>query len=545
MGDEREFKIRIVTDASSAVAGGAQTAKSLEGVAEATKKAADETQRYQQALQKMAETQAAGQTKTVSAEDQSMLDKAAQRKKAIEERRALTTQADKDIADGVKVVSRAESDLAIAEAEAAKKTVEGDSEVFASKKQLKEAVKGLREEFPLLAHVAHLAMNPITFVVAGIGAAFAIWKARVDGLVQSLAGVQLPDLSEAQVERVHAMATAYSDFAEAMRKAVEAYESVDAAAARDDKRIDAEMERNKKLLESQKNLALSKLEADKASLKPGEYERAKSDIEDFYESIGIKEDQATKQKKLERKAQREDELAADAQAKLDQAARIKVGSEADDAKLQGDYDAQYKAAMDDIKERQAWQTRMAEYMDKGGSTWGRMKTGWAFKRRYGQGETPQGEGMRPFMEIENQQIASDMQIVERYRDWQREQPNRKLARNRRGELVDAAGKEAGEAEVIHREMWEPGGELDQFDLGNRNQGQVAGNNQLARAYKASGEVNDKALQVSEEIQRSIEGGNKVLAAVIKKLADFKAAQDVHAAKIESLEQSRKLNPPST
>ena len=35
---------------------------------------------------------------------------------------------------------------------------------------------------------------------------------------------------------------------------------------------------------------------------------------------------------------------------------------------------------------------------------------------------------------------------------------RKLARNQRGELISEAGKEAGEAETIHRDMWDQGGE---------------------------------------------------------------------------------------
>src|ERR1035437_2655390 len=45
---------------------------------------------------------------------------------------------------------------------------------------LRYAVMGLREQFPVLASVAHLALHPIGLVVATIAGSFALFRARVD-----------------------------------------------------------------------------------------------------------------------------------------------------------------------------------------------------------------------------------------------------------------------------------------------------------------------------------------------------------------------------
>ena len=62
MGDDGQFPIKITGDASSLVTASQQAAQGLEATAKAAGKAADETQRYQKALEAMAVRQSEGKT---------------------------------------------------------------------------------------------------------------------------------------------------------------------------------------------------------------------------------------------------------------------------------------------------------------------------------------------------------------------------------------------------------------------------------------------------------------------------------------------------
>lgn len=84
---------------------------------------------------------------------------------------------------------------------------------FTSKKQLKDAVKGLSGEFPVLARLAQIALNPIVLITAAIASAFAIWKKRVDDLSTSLGGIEMPDVSETQIERIKRTSEAWGELA--------------------------------------------------------------------------------------------------------------------------------------------------------------------------------------------------------------------------------------------------------------------------------------------------------------------------------------------
>lgn len=76
------------------------------------------------------------------------------------------------------------------------KAVEGQ---LSSKQQLRGALRGLSSEFPILGRVASMVMNPMTLSVAGILAAFNLWRARVDELAKSLAAVELPQMGQTEL----------------------------------------------------------------------------------------------------------------------------------------------------------------------------------------------------------------------------------------------------------------------------------------------------------------------------------------------------------
>lgn len=108
--------------------------------------------------------------------------------------------------DGLKAKSKEAGDAGV---EAQTKVKEATDKTFTSSKQLKDAVKQLGHEFPVLGQLGRLAMNPITAAVAGITTAFVIWKYRTDELTESMAGLELPDVGESQVSRIERLGGAY------------------------------------------------------------------------------------------------------------------------------------------------------------------------------------------------------------------------------------------------------------------------------------------------------------------------------------------------
>lgn len=104
-------------------------------------------------------------------------------------------------------------------AEATKKTT-------SSKKQLKDMVKGVGVEFPLLGRLGQLALNPLTMLVSSIVAGFGLWTNRVRELTRAMGGIEMPDVKTTDVERIDAMARAWGTLAEKMAAAATATKSI-------------------------------------------------------------------------------------------------------------------------------------------------------------------------------------------------------------------------------------------------------------------------------------------------------------------------------
>ncbi len=142
MGDG-EFPVKMTGDASALVAASKTAAASMDELCGAVSRAGDESERYQNALKSMAEKTKAP-LKEVKAE----------------------------ITDGMNPAL--ESFTAKAE-----KAGEGSHE-------LKSALHGLQAEFPMLAHVGKLAMNPIAIGVFAVVGAFNALKAAFDGAMERI-----------------------------------------------------------------------------------------------------------------------------------------------------------------------------------------------------------------------------------------------------------------------------------------------------------------------------------------------------------------------
>lgn len=112
---------------------------------------------------------------------------------------------------------------------------EATKKTFTSKKQLKDMLKQLGHEFPLLGQIGRMALNPIVFTTAGITAAFQIWKTRTDELTKSLGGVAMPDISDDHLARLDKFAEKFGNIVNnaesAKTKLKELQDQIDANAA--------------------------------------------------------------------------------------------------------------------------------------------------------------------------------------------------------------------------------------------------------------------------------------------------------------------------
>jgi len=189
-----DFKINIITDASSAVSGGKQAAEALKGVAneaeryqtklremaiteksaaEERRRAADDSERYAATLEKMAVAQ--GKSREISQEDASLLEKSAALQEKLAERKRLTTEADEEIAAGVKKVSKEEI-------EAAGISMEADKATLTRKAEIQQALSKLSREFPVAASAAKALFSGI-----GGAAMLAAWGfKKLQGDIENL-----------------------------------------------------------------------------------------------------------------------------------------------------------------------------------------------------------------------------------------------------------------------------------------------------------------------------------------------------------------------
>jgi len=177
----------------------AKNAKELGAVSTAQAEAAAELERYQATLEKMHQAQVL---------------ETAEKKNAVK-----WTQSHKEGTADLSKTLDSLKDNVKKSTEASEKDTEATDKSFASKKQLKDMLKQLGHEFPLLGSIGRLALNPIAFASAGIVAAFTIWKTRTDELTRSLGGVALPNIGKDHLDMLDEYAKRFGRIVDGVDKA--------------------------------------------------------------------------------------------------------------------------------------------------------------------------------------------------------------------------------------------------------------------------------------------------------------------------------------
>ncbi len=420
-------------------------------------------------------------------------------------------KSNRELKDSYTVISKEQA----AQILQSKQGEEQDKKEFASKRELKHAIHGLSEEFPLLASVARMALNPITLVTAGIGAAFWIFKERVEGATKALAGLELPDSKPLEPGRINQAAEAWRNFSEALRAASDAYNSVGATAERASKAISAESEELHKNLEAQKALALADLEGRKGTLTDAQYDEQKRAIESRFGHREMAEDWAEKQRQLNLKRAKADELEKSATQKNREAAGIHVATPEGEASVMSDRKAAADVAQKEIKERMERMTTLTEMR---GSTASQVKNAWWFHKNYGALSMDPDKDLDRAMGIEQAGLENARGIEGGYRTYARGTAARDAERKRKQRLQDEAAKEAAEAAGIRLGLPGEQSALDTATKGNIGRWNKAGLTELA----SRGLFNDKAMgpKIFDEGMAAVDAR-----AHGKKLTDQQLAQE--------------------
>lgn len=85
---------------------------------------------------------------------------------------------------------------------------------FASKKQLKDLLREVGREFPLLGRAGMLAINPIAFSAAALTGAFVIFKKNLEAIKQSFSGFDAGNITD--LGEVNKLAAAYEKLSQAV-----------------------------------------------------------------------------------------------------------------------------------------------------------------------------------------------------------------------------------------------------------------------------------------------------------------------------------------
>lgn len=316
--------------------------------------------------------------------------------------------------------------------EATKKNTDAEGKSFTSKKQLKEAIKGLSMEFPILGRVAALALNPIAFAVAAGALAFTIWRRRAEELNRTLAMVELPDLAGQKIGEISAVADAYKKLGEAVAEAQGKFTSAEDVYNTAITNIERHADAQRKLLAANKALALSE------ATTPEQV----AAIEKKFGGAGRELENKVQQDKLLQLSTQKTDLERTAAQKLRQADAIRDqtgfagATESHIAKMQEDA-VKAKAAQAELKQ---W-INLAKKFKRGDVTWGesmKMKG-----RQFVSGLSP------------DEMIALDQGLLEntegpikRFQDFQRARPLLSRAEG----LIQSAGADMAGAATIGMQL---------------------------------------------------------------------------------------------
>lgn len=443
---------------------------------------------------------------------------------------------------GARETKDALEDLGKAGKKANEEVAEKTGLLATKKKELKDVVKGLSAEFPELARVGRLALNPISFAVAGITGAFALWRYKVNELTRALGGVELPDIAS-HITSVNTLREAYGKLIEQIEAVDRKRLSPGADSDRQGRRLEQEKDQQGQMLAAAKEMELSQLESQKGTMGEARYLRARSDIEQRYSRLSIANNERFKRARLTERSRRAANLGISAAEKLRQAEGIKVVSAQGDDDI-GEGLAKWESTAQPEIERSEEAARSAEEDLRGSSSlWGVLKGGTAWgvvsafnelRRRVVYGWD---KNALDVANLERSNASNWSKFANQRRAWKRGRGARDAARARQAGLYSEAGAEAAEAYQLEQSMPE---EQALDDRDTRVGRATASMRQAAASYSALAEMEGIANSLTEAIDRSASSQRGLSVDVIRKLNETTREMDLLKQQIQEARALRHI-----
>lgn len=471
------------------------TTANAAGFKEATaaqKELTDETKRYQETLFKMASRK----------EDEEMLARSAERKKDLAERTKeqaeqsqYAAQADKELAQSVGQVTQAQANEILA----GKSNIETTREVVSAKAELKDVLKGLQNEFPALAAVGRLALNPIALASAGIAATWGLWKTRIEQATAALANVELPQTKTMDPGHISARAEAWGQYALAVAKAAESHNSLDAGLDRTLKQLKEQLDLTKQIADAEAKAEEARVKAEVArgTMTQAEGAARSAETREQAEAAKLAAEIKAEEAKLDAQYQQAYDLEESAKGKRANAGKIRVASARDDDKTESKLAALAQASEKGIEENRGWIGKLLDYQAL--PEWKRWLSpmAWTGSMMWRYGDSTVEEAL----DQERRAMATNQVNVDRYNQFLRRRGDRNNLRDFRGTLIDEAAKEQSAADA----WWNTEGETAERSWrarkGTMEKTNMLGNLQRARETLAEGEK--QAAEVTKQIAEQI------------------------------------------
>ncbi len=394
-----------------------------------------------------------------------------------------------------------------------------------SHKQFHEIIKGLKADFPELAHLAHMAMNPVTLAVFAGASSWELYKKRVEDAAEALSGIQIANNPALEPGHINAAAEAWKNFHEAVEKTRESYEAVDAAAARTNQKLTEQHTAQVKILEAQKALDLSALDANKSGMSDAKYNSARLEIEQRYGKSGLAEDLSFQRAQQTAKEDTVKEHARVGAFDLAQASKIPViASKEDDDKNYGKMKADAEKAREDNEKKREEMAKYQRVLDGDGTV------GEKFSTMSFLGDAH----LKQQMDLLQQGIAANNVIIGNADAFGNRLPGREEQRNRRAELVRKGASETGAFENGAEGFAEG---RASFNESIHTTKQTAAMAAMTRALNAYANMAEETKKAGEEI--SSKGASGIPAALLRAYEEDRKALVSLQKQINAI---RKTNP---
>lgn len=404
--------------------------------------------------------------------------------------------------------------------QSANRDIAKETEALTVKKHdLHAAIKGLKGEFPELAHFAHLALNPIAFVVAGIASAFAIWNYRMTETVRLLSEADLPDNFRAMPGHVGAASAAMEEYAKKIDDVERALDGIGAAADIIQKRLKDELDLRQKILAATVAENLAALEAKRAAgeISEGQFASEKSMLEMSGIEAKSQEETEAEQKRIKMRREAAEVLGSGAQKKKQQAMSIHVASAEDDQKTLEQLKAQAEVAKKDLASESQ-----------------RSVIGLALS------SIVSGASPRELLEARRFKMDNAEGVIRRYEEFQKRMPNRNRQRDFRDKLMSESASDLSEAFKMRGEADE---DAHAFEKRRPGQERVALLEEMTKGYGAIGDLNQKIAEANQQVEDALRSGRGGVSALMAKVAQLVGYLREIEERVRSLEGTRKANPP--